>query len=335
MYNQSIEIAEKLGQLREANIHKDIRLRKASRVKTIYASCAIENNTMTFDEVTAILNGKVVLGPLDDILEIQNAARAYDDFETYQPYCVKDLLKAHAHMTHHAITESGQFRTKGVGILKGNQIVHQGAPSYQVPQLIEDLFTWCQTEGFHPLIQSCIVHYEIESIHPFADGNGRMGRLWQSVILAHWHDTFRWIPVESLIYAHQQTYYDVLQQSHEIGQCNAFIEFMLDIMLQTLDELLTEWNEAGRPLRQTTEQVTEQVEVRTEQVNEQVNALLAVLGNESLSTHELMERLKLKHRPSFIHSYLTPALEGKFIERTIPDKPTSRLQKYRKCKHDG
>jgi len=268
IYNQSIAIAEKVGLLKEANVFKDMHLRKANRVKTIYASCAIENNSLTLDEVTAILNGKPVIGPLDDILEVQNAASAYEHFEQYQPFCVDDLLRAHGCMTHHAVAESGQFRTQGVGIIKGGQIVHQGAPSHWVPQLIQDLFDWAQQSDAHPLLKSCIVHYEIENIHPFADGNGRMGRLWQSVILAQYDELFRYIPIESLIYDNQQAYYDALQTSHDAGHCNAFIEFMLSMIANTLNEVFIQWNADGRPLR--TSRVTDKV---TDRVTDKVTDL--------------------------------------------------------------
>ncbi len=314
IYNQSIVIAEKVGLLKEANVFKDMHLRKANRVKSIYASCAIENNSLSLDEVMTILSGKTVIGPLNDIIEIQNAASAYEHFESYQPFCIDDFLRAHSYMTHHAISESGQFRTKGVGILKGGKIVHQGAPSHCVPQLMRDLFDWASQSDFHLLLTSCIVHYEIENIHPFADGNGRMGRLWQSIILAHYDELFRFIPIESLVYEHQQDYYDALQNAHECGHCNAFIEFMLSIIAKTLDEVFVQWNAEGRPLRnrRVTEKVTEKVTDLDYQLLEQLRAC------PSATRQQLANRLNVS--PKTIASHIHDLKAQGLIERIGSDR---------------
>lgn len=213
-----------------------LHLRKLSRILSIHASTAIEGNRLTLGQVTDIINGKPVWGPPKDIKEVQNAWRAYNAMAGYDPWSVDDLLQAHAHLTDALIGESGQFRTVGVAVVRGDGVVmHRGSPAEQVPALVEQLLDWGKTTEVHPLIKSSAVHYMLEYIHPFRDGNGRIGRLWQTLILSRWNPLFAWMPVETLIHHNQMLYYKALQDSHvDTLDCRPFISFMLDVINNSL-----------------------------------------------------------------------------------------------------
>ncbi len=200
-----------------------------------------------------------------------------------------------------------------MGIFAGEQLVHMAPPADLVPEQISALISWAESSEIHPLIKSCVFHYEFEFIHPFADGNGRMGRMWQTLILYRWKTVFGWLPVETLIKERQEKYYEVLGMCDKAADSGLFIEFLLEAIRDALYEL----------------EGTEQVGV---QVTEQVEKLLDVIGEEPLAGNELMKLLDLKHRPTFRKNYLLPALEAGLVEMTIPDKPNSSKQKYRKVK---
>jgi Fic family protein len=216
------------------------------------------------------------------------------------------------------IDQIGQYRTSGVGVMSDEKVVHMAPPPSQVSRLMSDLLQWLATSEEHPLLQSLIFHYEFEFIHPFADGNGRMGRLWQTLILSRWNPIFANIPVESLVYQHQQAYYDALQASTNQSNSAPFITFMLHMIfdaIQTMD---------------ISEQVTEHDGVQvTEQVSDSVKRLLAAMGQGEYSLSELMQLVGLSHRATFLKNYLNPALEAGLIQRTQPDKPRSPTQRYR------
>lgn len=232
------KIAEAVGELQGSGEYaRNLRLRKANRLRSIQSSLAIENNSLTIDEVADIINGKRVLGAPNEIQEVKNAYSAYEHLLYYDPYSVVDFLTAHRYMTEDLVGNPGRFRSKGVGVYAGDQLVHAGAKADFVPGLIADLFAWGRESEVHPLIKSCIMHFEIEFIHPFADGNGRIGRLWQTLILSQWNELFAWLPVETLVYENQQTYYDTLQQAGQSADSGVFIEFMLDVIYQSLAEL--------------------------------------------------------------------------------------------------
>lgn len=199
-----------------------------------------------------------------------------------------------------------------------DRLVHMAPPAHLVPKLIQDLFDWYRDSEMHPLIKSAVFHYEFEFIHPFQDGNGRMGRMWHSLLLGQWKELFFWLPVEDLIQSKQAEYYDALGKSDKAADSAVFVELMLEIIRDTLKDTTV----VGRSADQDSAQVTDQ--------DNTINRLLAVLGEEELSAAELMKRLGLSHRPTFRKNYLTPALEKGLIERTIPDKPNSKNQKYRK-----
>ncbi len=239
MLHQVIEISRVLGIL-EFSVKSDLKLRKENRIKSIHSSLAIENNSLTEKQVTDIIDGKRVLGDPKEIREVKNAYDAYEEILTLDPYRQKDFLKAHRLLTAGIVNKAGKYRSRDIGIFDeiGN-VVHMGARPQYLQALMDDLFAWGKNDNTPELIKSCVFHYEIETIHPFADGNGRMGRLWQTVILANWNPIFAWIPIETLIYENQRDYYKVLEQVDQETNSNRFIEFMLAIILKTLKSYLT------------------------------------------------------------------------------------------------
>ncbi|HFI0579517.1 TPA: Fic family protein [Streptococcus suis] len=216
---------------------RDLHLRKENRIRSIQSSLAIENNSLTVEQVTAIIEGKRVLGRPKEIHEVQNAYEAYEFAFGLDPYDINDFLRAHAALTQGLVKQSGKFRTTDVGVYDGEgNVVHVGARPQFIKHLVSDLFAWAKRSDLHTLIKSCIVHYELEIIHPFEDGNGRMGRLWQSLLLFQWESIFEWIPIETVIYKYQQAYYDSLTISNTSVDATVFIEFMLDAIFETLEE---------------------------------------------------------------------------------------------------
>ncbi len=213
-------------------------LRKENRIKTIQSSLAIENNSLTIEQVTAIIEGKRVLGAPNEIQEVKNAVDAYELLLELNPYKEKDLLRAHRLMMAELVNENGRYRAGGVGIFNGSQCVHIGPPAHRVPLLMTDLLKWVSTTKTHPLISSCVFHYEFEFIHPFADGNGRMGRMWQTLLLMQWNPIFAWIPVETLVKEHQSEYYEAIAQSDREASSTPFIIFMLRCLLKTIQEMV-------------------------------------------------------------------------------------------------
>ncbi len=211
-------------------------LRKENRIRTIHSSLAIEQNSLSLEQVTAILDGKRVLGNPNEIREVKNAYDTYELLLSLDPNSVKDLLKAHRVMMEGLILENGIFRSRGVGIFDGDVVVHMASPAEFVPMQIRELFEWYKGSQMHPLIKSAIFHYEFEFIHPFADGNGRIGRMWHSLLLGKWNELFFWLPIEELIRSRQQDYYDALGKSDKEADSYIFVELMLEIILTTLEE---------------------------------------------------------------------------------------------------
>ena len=232
-------ISEKIGEINYLqNNPYHIKLRKENRIKTIHSSLAIENNSLSLQQITAIIDGKHVLGNPNEIKEVKNSIQAYDLLLILNPYNEKDLLKAHKLMMQDLVERNGKYRTDGVGIFDGEKVVHLAPPADRVPELMFDLFEWIKTSDVHPLIKSCVFHYEFEFIHPFQDGNGRIGRLWQTVILKEWKEIFAWLPVETLIKENQKEYYNVLGASDSAANSTKFIEFMLSLILDTINEII-------------------------------------------------------------------------------------------------
>ena len=236
--NLVIEIAELTGQISLSDsLSQKPKLRRENRIRSIHSSLAIEQNSLTVDQVSDIIDGKRVLGPPQDIREVKNAYEAYELLTRLNPYSIKDLLKAQKVMMADLVKESGTFRSKGVGVYAGTELIHPGTPPQYVPDLMRQLFTWLKESKLHPLVKSCIFHYEFEFIHPFADGNGRLGRLWHTLILAKWREFFLWIPIETVIHQRQEAYYQALNVSNTAGESSVFVEFMLEVIQDLLLEL--------------------------------------------------------------------------------------------------
>ena len=308
------EISELVGSITAwQDMHTNLKLRRENRIKTIYSSLAIENNTLSLDQVTAIVNGKRVLGTPKEIQEVKNAFDAYEQLLSFNPYSVGDLLKAHRTLMNELVREAGMFRSGGVGVFNGDQLIHMAPPANLVPELMNNLLTWAENSKVHPLVKSCAFHYEFEFIHPFADGNGRMGRMWNTLLLYQWKPIFAWLPIETLIRERQQAYYAALAQADQTADATPFVEFLLTVIYDTLREIAETQNGNTH-----------------EGVGVPVTLLLEKLGEDTLSAQQIMERLGLKSRASFRKVYLVPALEQKLIEMEFPDKPNISKQRYRR-----
>lgn len=302
------DISEKLGRLSAIQTQQNsLRLRRINRIRTIQGSLAIEGNTLTQAQITAVLEGKTVIAPPREIQEVRNAIKAYEKLTQWQSTNEQDLLDAHQTLMQGLIDEVGQYRNAGVGVMQGEKIIHMAPSANRIQRLMFNLLHWLHHSTEHPLIRSCVFHYEFEFIHPFTDGNGRMGRLWQSLILSQWRSIFSHLPVESLVYLHQNEYYLALQQSTNKTDSSPFIEFMLQMILDGCNE--------------NTPQVSPQV-------SPQVKRLIAIINGE-MSKEELMIILALKDAKNFRQHYLLPALSNHLIEMTQPNTPQSPTQKYR------
>jgi len=254
-------------------------LRRENRIKTIYSLLAIEQNTLTLEQVTNVINGKRVLAPPKDIKEVQNAYEIYERLEELDENSVKDLLLAHKIMTSELIKESGRFRSKNAGVYQGDKLIHMGTLPEYIPELINNLFLWLKNSEEHPLIKVAVFHYEFEFIHPFQDGNGRIGRLWHSLILSKWKKFFAWLPIESLVQKYQKEYYIAINNSNRDGESTEFILFMLKIIKETLIELIE------------IQKVTDKV---TDKNKEKIKSLIEYLGqNNSINNKEAQNLLDI------------------------------------------
>lgn len=323
------EIGEALGRW-SATIPRGLSpvLRRGNRIRTVQASLAIENNTLTIEQVTAVLEGKRVLGPPREIQEVRNAFAAYEALTGWDPASLDDLLAAHRTLMAGLMDDAGRLRPGGVGIYRGSDLVHMAPPASRVFELVRDLLGWLGRGELHPLLASGVVHYELEFIHPFADGNGRIGRLWQTLILSRWRPILAYLPVETLIRERQDAYYQALAESDQAGAATPFVAFMLDALSAAIDEAVpAPLPETDQASDQASDQVSDQA---GDQVSDRIGALLAVMRpGEAVSTAQLMERLGLRHRPSFRKHYLRPALDAGRIEMTQPSAPSSPSQRYR------
>lgn len=302
-------ISEQIGAMSLHALNSSPQLRKQNRIKTITGTLAIEGNTLSLEQVTAIIEGKHVLGEQREIAEVHGAIKAYDALTGWNGSQLNNLLEAHQLMMGEVLVDAGHFRKGAVGIKKGNEVVHVAPQANRVSGLMSDALQWVQTCEHHPLIVSSVFHYDLEFIHPFSDGNGRMGRLWQTLILGAWKELFYLLPLESVIKDKQQAYYEALSQSDSEGSSTIFIEFMLESIQAVISN-------------------SDQVD---DQENDQVRKLLAVMGSGWLSSSEMMAKLKLSHKPSFRKNYLNPALQIGLIIMHNPDSPRSPKQKYKKA----
>ncbi len=230
-------ISEMVGRLSASGQAPGPILRRTNRIRTIQGTLAIEQNTLSIEQVTAVLNGKHIIAPPRDIAEVRNAYAVYESLDEFDPYSVNSLLATHGAMMHGLIDEAGTFRSGSFGVADGKgNVLHMGTLPRYVPESVERLLTWVQESELPMVIKSCVFHYEFELIHPFADGNGRMGRLWHTLLLAKWNPLFAWLPVESSIHSRQQEYYDAINTSNHAGESTAFIEFMLSAIKTALSE---------------------------------------------------------------------------------------------------
>jgi len=260
-----------------------------------------------------------VAGSQSDVKEVKNAYEAYDRIMTFDPYSVEDFLEAHKLITSGLINEAGSFRRGDVGVFNGNRAVHIGARSQFVPGLVEELFLWGKETQLHPVLKSAVIHYEIETIHPFEDGNGRMGRLWQTLLLAKWNELFAWIPMESVLYEKRDQYYAAIEASRKVNDSGVFIEFTLSAIEKILSE-----QERLQDKHQDRLEDEHQVVLSSVQAD-----VLSALKNGSLSRKEIFMDIKMSGDSRAFKRIIEPLLANGYIQMTIPDKPNSKLQKYR------
>ena len=231
------KISEATGRINILQPHPNPVLRKSNRIRTVHGSLAIEQNTLSLEQVTAVLDGKRVIAPPRDITEVKNTFEIYDNMALLDPYSMNDLLKAHGVMMRGLMDHPGSFRTKPAGVAdQHGSIIHFGTLPQYVPGLVSDLMVWTEMSDAHPLIKSCVFHYEFELIHPFLDGNGRLGRLWHTLLLSRWNSVFAWLPIESIIHDRQNEYYNAINASNNAAESTVFIEFMLSAILEALNE---------------------------------------------------------------------------------------------------
>ncbi|MGD1864631.1 MAG: Fic family protein [Phormidesmis sp.] len=316
--NQISAISELIGRLDSQNMQLSPQLRKQNRIQTIQGTLAIEGNTLSVEQVTAILEGKRVLGQPREIAEVQGAIRAYEALPRLNPVSVKDFRLAHQTLMSDVLVNAGKFRKSAVGIHKGTQVVHVAPPAKRVPQLMDDLMSWMRSTEEHALLKSCVFHYELEFIHPFADGNGRMGRLWQTLILGQWNALFYLLPIESVVNAQQESYYQALEEADKAASSTVFIEFMLDIIGEVLRQ-----NQGVQAFTATGDQVSDQV-------SDQVKQLLRVMDDQYWNAAALMAQLSLSRKPTFRKHYLNPALAAGLVVMKYPQSPRSPKQAYKK-----
>ena len=313
MLGKISEIMEDLGELRAVrDLDKLPRLRKVNRIKSIHSTLAIEDNSLSMGQVTDILGGVRVQGDKDDILAVKNAVKAYDLIGKVDVFDLRDLLRVHGVMLDGLVSEAGQIRSGQVGVYnESGEVIHLAPPAQLVRGQLVQLLDWVKNSNVNMLIKSSVFHYEFEFLHPFRDGNGRMGRLWHTALLSSWRDIFEWIPVESIIKDNQEEYYRAIAYSTSQAKSNIFVEFMLDVISDAVKQLKKDaFN-------------------HTKSINRQVQKLLEVMDYYPQTAEELMKKLNLKSRNGFRVNYINPALELGCIKRT-EQKAKSKKQKYYK-----
>ena len=309
-------IMEKMGRLDNYNnLNKMPILRRNNKIRSIHSSLRIEANSLTFNQVKDVINGKMVIGPQKEIQEVKNAYNAYEMINKVDPYSIDDLKKIHGIMTYLTVEESGDFRKGDEGVMDGDICIFIAPKPEYVDKLMRQLFDFIKRNKdiIHPLILSSVFHYEFVFIHPFSDGNGRTVRLWQNILLTKWKPIFEYVPIETAIKKYQNDYYKAIANCNAKGDSTEFIEFMLKMIDEVLDDLIKNAN------------------IEIKHINSYIAKLLDVMDyNIPMSIKEIMEKLGLKSRSSFMKTYLNPALEQGLIKMTIKDKPTSKNQRYYK-----
>ncbi len=307
-------ISEKVGRITERNhLESKPRLRRNNKIKSIHSSLSIEANSLSLPQVKDVINGKIVIGAAREIQEVKNAYAAYEEIETIDPYSIEELKRIHNIMTKYLVDESGVFRHGEEGVFNGEQCIFMAPPARFVPSQMQELFHWMKSneERIHPLILSAVFHYEFVFIHPFADGNGRMVRLWHTVLLTKWKSVFEFIPIESQIEKFQDGYYQAIAVCHTNGNSTEFVEFILEQIDKILDEICS------------------QSIFFNEYTSSYVEKLLAVMEYDTPYTaNQLLGLLHLKSKETLRKNYLNPAIENGLIAMTIPEKPKSKNQRY-------
>ena len=315
MNDLSIRIGMKAQTLKDYELlNPNPMLRKQNRIRSIYSSCAIEANSLSFDQVSDLINGRRVVGPENDVKEIKNATEAYSLLGSFDPYNIEDFLRLHRVMIKDTAQESGIFRSGGEGVFSGDKLIFMAPPPELVPEHMKNLFDWLkESKGkIHPLIASCVFHYELVFIHPFTDGNGRMVRLWQTAILGDWLDIFYWLPVENRIRKSQDRYYETINRCNQIGESTPFIEFMLNAILISLDDAESDIKEALSKQPSSVDRLTRVME-----------------QGKFYTSKELMALLNMTSRQSFQSNYLKPALDRGVVKMEYPDNPRRPGQRYK------
>ena len=314
MLEQVSSISEKVGKISgHRELESKPHLRRNNRIRSIHSSLKIEANSLSLNEVRDVINGHLVIGDQKEIQEVKNAYAAYEKISEIDPSSAKQLKEIHGIMTHLTVEESGVFRKGDEGVFSGDKCIFVAPPPNMVSELMKDLLSWVKKyEGkVHPLIMAAVFHYEFVFIHPFADGNGRMARLWHTVLLYRWRSVFEYIPLESQIERFQEQYYDAIAKCNTSGNSNIFIEFMLDMIDQVLDDVILQVNKANA---ETSEYVKKMLDLMEYDIPYTSNDIMAGLG--------------LKSKETLRKNYINPAIELGMIRMTIPDKPNSKNQRY-------
>lgn len=309
-------IMEKIGKLDNyTNFNKKPLLRKNNKIRSIHSTLAIEANSLSLNQVQDVIDGKLVIGKQKEIQEVKNAYKAYEMINDINPYSIEDLKKIHGVMAYLILDESGEYRKGNEGVFDGEKCIHICPPPKQVNELMNQLFDWMKKckNNLHPLILSAVFHYEFVFIHPFKDGNGRTARLWHNILLSNWKEIFQYFPIESQLKKYQDKYYQAIADCNLKGSSTIFIEFMLKMIDEVLDQAL---NMSEMP-------ITEKI------IN--INKLLDVMEyNKPMTANEIMNKLGIKSKETLRTVYLNPAIEEGAVALTIPDKPTSKNQMYYK-----
>ena len=318
MLNSCISISKKIVSIDYSTLDRMPRLRRNKLITSIHASLAIEGNTLSKGQVRDIIDGKEVVGPANEIKEVQNIKLAYEQLTKVKPYSEKDLLKIHGIIEKDLVPLAGKYRTGNEGVFAGDKCIFICPPPQQVPYLMSELFDWLNREkkNIDPLILSSIFHYEFVFIHPFQDGNGRTARFWQNAILSKYDKIFEVVTIENMIKKNQQEYYDAIAKAHVDGESTVFVEFMLDMINKALDEL---------------DMVANMIKTEAS-VN--VKRLLENMEEEPMTANEIMFKLDVKHKDTLRNKYLNCAIRDGYVQMTIPDKPKSKNQRYYKTHLD-
>lgn len=293
MLSRVAEIAEWLGRWKQASRDALVpRLRRGHRIRSIQASLAIEQNSLSVEQVTAVLEGKPVLGLPREIQEVRNAFAAYEALPKWHPARLEDLLAAHRVLLRGLADDAGQWRRGGVGIYQGQHLVHMAPPPSQVPRLMDELLDWLDHTDAHPLIASSALHYELEFIHPFSDGNGRVGRLWQTLILSRWQPMLAYLPVETVIKSRQDDYYRVLGEADQTGNCSGFILLMLDAIAEALQQAIASETPVESPVKTRVKTPEQMVKILREHPGLTLADVAARLGKSTSAVERAARKLR-------------------------------------------